>query len=205
MRKNLLFYIIVCLILAGSVNSAYAQFWKKWFNKDGQAQKVEPAKEAKAPEKQVKNSRPIKSQTDKKKIKELSHTEAQAIVEKQLAKDMEELKSSDANAMAEQAAKSASESAQEKAKYSLEENIKQGETAPEDMSDSEKEEQLRQTQERVDQIRKTNEFNNAQKSLDNINKINEFNKQQKRTNDLNKLNKQQKNIDDLNKLNAVKK
>ena len=44
MRKKSVFCIIVCFILAGSVNSAYAQFWNKWFNKDSQAQKAESVK-----------------------------------------------------------------------------------------------------------------------------------------------------------------
>ena len=135
----------------------------------------------------------------------MSHTEAQVIVEKQLAKDSQEAKAALADAMAKQTAENASQNIIDNTKYDAENSATSVQRASDDISDSEKKEQLRQTQERVDQIRKTNEFNSSQKSLDHINRINKLNKQQKRINDINKFNKQQKNLEDLNKLNASKK
>ena len=205
MHKKSVSFIIVCFVLVGSVNSAYAQFWNKWFNKDDQAQKVEPAKGVKAPEKQVKKSNPVQVQAKEKTVKEIPYKEAEAIVEKQLAKDSQEAKSAMADVMAKKTVEDASQNIIDSTKYDVANNASSVQSASDDISDSEKKEQLRQTQERVDQIRKTNEFNSSQKSLDHINRINKLNKQQKRINDINKFNKQQKNLEDLNKLNAPKK
>jgi len=205
MRKKLVLCIIVCLILVGSVNSAYAQFWSKWFNKDDQAQKVEPAKEVKAPEKQVKKGNPVQAQAKEKTVKEIPYKEAEAIVEKQLAKDSQEAKSAMADAMAKKTVEDAPQNLIDNTKYDVANNASSVQNVPDDISDSEKEEQLRQTQERIGQIRKINKLNSSQKSLDHINRINKLNKQQKIINDINKFNKQQKNLENLNKLNAAKK
>ena len=195
MHKKSVSFIIVCFVLVGSVNSAYAQFWNKWFNKDDQAQKVEPAKAVKAPEKQVKKSNPVQVQAKEKTVKEIPYKEAEAIVEKQLAKDSQEAKSAMADVMAKKTAEDASQAAGDRAKYYTENNANQARQASDEMSDKEREEQLRQTQERVDQIRKTNEFNSSQKSLDHINRIN----------DINKFNKQKQSLDDLRQFNNTKK
>jgi len=205
MRKKSIVIALVVFVLTGSANSAYAQFWKKWFNKDEQAQKSVPAKKADAPEPQVKNSKATKPQAGEKKIKELPYNEAENIVEKQLAKDSQEARSAMAGVTAAKAMEIPSQDVIDRAKYDAANNTTPIKGVPENVDKSEKEEQLRQTQERVDQIRKTNESNNAQNSMDQIRRINELNKQQKRVNDINKFNQQQKKLDGLNELNRAKK
>ena len=206
MKKRSIIIILVSFIMVSNVNSAHAQFWKKWFNKDEQTQQAMPAKEEKASEPAAKDNNIIKPQAVERKNKELPYKRAEKIVEKQLVVDSNaSTQTENINEIAKKAIEGASQDAKARAQYDVESDIRSAEIASESISKSEKEEQLRQTQERVNQIKRTQDFNSSQRSLDNIKRINEMNRQQKRVNDINKFNKQQENLDNLRQLNDTKK
>lgn len=193
MWKRPLVIILVFFILIGSVNSAYAQFWKKWFNKDDQTQKTIPAKEDKASERETKDDKTIEYKT------------AEEAVEKRLTTEYSVAPIAKTDMVTIHEQKVISQTAVEETRREAESETMLMPGISDKMNDKEREESLRRTQEQVDQIRKIQEFNNSQRSLDNIKRINEMNRQQKRIDDINKFNKQQKNLDNLRQLNDTKK
>jgi Na+/phosphate symporter len=148
--------ILLLLLLAVShADIAHAQFWKRWFSKDEQAQ-------------------PAASPAQEKDL--------QAVDIDKKAAEEEQLKLADVKPVM----------------LDDTEEIYEGE-------ELDKEEELRRTQERVDQIRKIQEINNMQRSLDNIRRINEQQRQQKSIEEINRLNRMQQNLDRLRRTTETKK
>ncbi len=133
MWKKFITITLASFLFLGSVNSAYAQFWKKWFNKSEQASEME-----------AKDDKVIKKEAEEKKTR-----------------------------------------------Y--------------EAASKERGDELRRTQEQVDQIQKIHEINRTQRSLNNIKRINEMNRQRKQAEEINRLNRMQKNLNNLKRVKRANK
>jgi hypothetical protein len=179
MKIQKMICLLVVVLLLTSNNYAYAQFWRKWFQKDQQTQSAsseqhETIKEEDISEKQITGEEiPTGMRVDIWTIGEPEDTPEQALKEVQ------------AVPKAVPAAPAVSPTRE--------------------IDEKQREEELRRTQEQVDQIRKIQEMNNMQRSLDNIRRINEQQRQQKRIEEINRLNRMQKNLDELRRATETKK
>ena len=178
-------FLSLVLLFSTHADNAYAQFWRKWFQKDQQQEqpiRQEPAKEP-----------------------EYTGTQAGADMQ-ELPEGMEEAEgmhveiwtAGEPKETAEQAAKDVQAAPQAVPKAP-------GVSPTQVIDEKQKEEELRRTQEQVDQIKKLQEMNNMQRSLDNIKRINEMNQQQRRIDEINRLNRMQKNLDELRRTIETKK
>ena len=185
--KKIACFLLSILLLAAHADKAYAQFWKKWFQKDKQAEEVVPEEKDKT--------------TQQESVKEeFLKQESPERIEDDRGVDVEIWTIGKPQDTPEQAVEKVEQKAQEKTRP-----MKESKQATQPMDEKQKEEAMRRTQEQVDQIKKVQEMNNTQRSLDNIKRINEMNQQQKRINEINRLNKMQKNLDESKRTSETKK
>ena len=183
--KKIVLCMLVLAYIFSSANNAYAQFWRKWFQKDQQKeQPVTAEQDQPVVAKGIKEDFIAQGPPEYAEEESGMHVEIWTIGE---PKDTPEQAAKDAQA----APKAVS-------------------TTPaisptREIDEKQKEEELRRTQEQVDQIKKIQEMNNMQRSLDNIKRINEMNQQQKRIDEINRLNRMQKNLDELRRTTETKK
>lgn len=192
MRKRFLIISLSVFLLVFSVNSAYAQFWKKWFSKDKQAEEPAPEKEDESAEPQVKEPQ----------AGGLTYSQAEKMVETELKKDIEETRKAREQAAA---IPKPDEDRAEAEAY-----MPQGDTGSlprvsDEIDEQKTREQMLRTQERIDQISRSQDLNRTQRSLEQIRRINELNRRQGQVNDINRLNRQQQNRDNIRKINETKK
>lgn len=175
MKTGVIFILLSACILF-QANQAQAQFWKKWFDKSQDENKPQADVKDRQISEDIKSKEAENSKTKEQRVYEVQPNELDKI-----QKSVEESIPANPEAVSAPAERTEQQIKTESAMPDI--------PVTEKTKDEEKEEQIKRTQEQVDQIKRIQDMNTSQRSMEQINRINELNRQQRNLDHINRLNK----------------